>query len=809
MPTHERKRRDQNVFASLKATQIVDAKPALPAELIAAVLDHLRLPDLLRVARASKRLREMVYDDTRWVQKLKAMGAWNEAEARQEALHGHTKVDEGPDIDALNVLSRIPSIRGHARLEFATVYRLLAPLYFNLDSLFSLYENPEQQAQLLSNLVRFARCDNQDNDFLLETISSFEQRALDEFNSAYEAQDITKLSQYAHVLVTLNGGSSAIKCLVSCNPSLKASYDPLDCLDSVATGHVDLNPSQAFFDRLATAMVEQAELIDQVFPPTVDILSPFSQRLCEDVIQVYITNFLKSARERDAETFVKAYSGTFAQALRFVASLKPTKASPPDFGERAKELIVRCYKAHLDYYLSQEVALFKNKSESQVSHWEKELSDQEASTESFFMSSINRQAAKRDFLSSFKKVVMMPVTVLPFAAAAAAKPTDTTTKKPPSRNGEAPTTELAAKAAIMNSKLEGIKSLFSLELALNLTHYAKASLERTAVMVGMGGLYGEQAKRTCGDIFVALISILGGRHIKSGFDKAVGRLTNYRPRQHGESGQGVEPLVTFLELVNVGDLIQQMIQVFYTQELVSTNIVDPDDFLDPSVKEKKRFEQMLDERVAAGLNKGIDVLMDQIEHIFATTQLASDYNPEATNATVVDIGPSPTAQKVVDLVQSHTQMLVGSTDKNMLDVFTQEVGLRLFTVICKHIKRQRVSVLGGIALVSDINHYTAFVSTLRQKPLLPYFQALRELGQIYLVPIDVSPPSSAGGKKSSGSSIASSQAKDLAAIIADGQRYLGIFTADEVLEFAHRRADWYWVKGDVEKAMYGVGCCVS
>jgi len=51
-------------------------------------------------------------------------------------------------------------------------------------------------------------------------------------------------------------------------------------------------------------------------------------------------------------------------------------------------------------------------------------------------------------------------------------------------------------------------------------------------------------------------------------------------------------------------------------------------------------------------------------------------------------------------------------------------------------------------------------------------------------------------------------AKDMAAIIADGDRFGGIFRAEEVYEFAERRADWYNVKRDVERAMYGFGCMV-
>jgi recyclin-1 len=118
-------------------------------------------------------------------------------------------------------------------------------------------------------------------------------------------------------------------------------------------------------------------------------------------------------------------------------------------------------------------------------------------------------------------------------------------------------------------------------------------------------------------------------------------------------------------------------------------------------------------------------------------------------------------------------------------------------------------------LISDINHYSAFVATLRQKPLLPYYEALREMSQIYLVHID--PPATyfganANGKRASMLSTKATptqnQAKELATIIADSQRYHGIFTAEEVYEFAERRADWYLVKPDVERAMYGVGCSV-
>ncbi|KAF1981849.1 hypothetical protein K402DRAFT_363925 [Aulographum hederae CBS 113979] len=895
-----------SVLASLRQTKIVaPVKPVLPAELIATILDYLPVPELLRFARTAKRFREMVYDDTRWVQRIKSMGLWDEAEARRRfeegvrrqrerekeemarragvggangaggaagngiAAEGKTPVtlfdagveeeriaqrrktlEEGfADISltangssdstagaahrdpmvALKVLKSVRSIRGHARQEYGRVYGALAPYYLDLARslshtdpvLFRAFRDPEQQAQMLAQLKIFAKSDFAQGwharEEKLETmIGIFENAVLREFEQGYDAGDYDgRMKRYAHVLVTLNGGVAGIDMFIQNHVLMQQKETlgrPLDCLPSVPNGSILLGPSHDFLGRLATALNEQGAVIDKVFPTSVEVLIPFVERVSEEILGEYLTTLFDEAHDRNVESYLKAVSGIFEQCLLFSDMIKPAKSSKDDFSVTIKQIIIRCFEPHIDLYLSEELDFFKKTSEAQVEAWEKRLFDEEASTESFFMANVNRQAAKRDFLTSFKKVVMMPVNVLPTiplsspfatskpAAAQASSGSDAlglsssraNTPLPddraPSPRQEAPTTELAAKAAIMNSRLEGIKSLFSIEIALNLIHATKSNIERAAVFAKIGGQTGEEAKEQCDAIFVQLLQILGTRHIKAGFDKAVNHLADYNPRNVAEHNQpGVAPLVTFLELVNVGDLIQQMVDVFYVQEMVTTKLTDRDDFLSPAVKEKKRFEQMLDERVAAGLNKGIDVLMDEVEYLCATIQQPTDFNPTASEQ-MMDIGTTQTATRIVDIVSSHTGMLTGSTDKNMLDVFNQEVGLRLFTALCKHLKRQRISIDGAIKLISDTNHYHAYISTLKNKSLTQYFDALRELSQIYL--------------------ISPKHAKEIATIIADSDRYYGIFRAEEVYEFAERRADWFVVKRDVERAMYGIGCAV-
>jgi recyclin-1 len=759
-------------------------------------------------ARTSKRMQEMVYDDTRWIQRLKSMGCWNDVEAKQrfdeamrrklesqkaeeaqrtgvpgvgaaaglgiggvEPPHGSmtlfdadqdiqrqsleqkgrgrsSTLDKGfndmtltptftapqarsPMIDpqaALKVIAGVRSIRGRARQEYGTVYGALAPYYFDLARsrshtdpvLFRTYRDPEQQAIMLAQLKTFAKSDfaqgwNQREEKLDTMTGIFENAVLREFETGCEEKDYDgRMKRFASVLFQLNGGAACLDSFIHNHPMMldkEKLGNPRDCLPNLSSNQLTLEPSREFFHGLAIALNEETSIIDQVFPPSFDVLQPFLERVAEDIISEYITSLFDEAHDVSTDVYLKAVAGVFDQASQLAISLKPTKGSKANFQEEAIRIISRCFEQHIDLYLQQ------------VEAWEKRLNEEEQTTETFYMSNVNRKAAKQDFLSSFKKVVMMPVNVLPTIGGSGSRSSvvatpavngngglETPTRSDtPSGDGarspglQAPTTELAAKAAIMNSRLEGIRTLFSIEVALDLTHKAKSSLERAARFVRLGGQSGEEAKEQCEQIFIFLVQILGNRHMKLGFDKAVGHLADYRPREVADhSKEGVAPLVAFLELVNVGDLIQQMVEVFYLQELVAANLTDRDDFLSLAAKEKKKFESMLDERVAAGLNKGIDVLMDEVEYLCGTLQQPSDFNPPVGPngiAQLSDIGPSETAKRVVDMVSSHTSMLVGSTDKNVLDVFNQEVGVRLFTAICKHLKRQRVSVDGAIVLI--------------------------------------------------------------------------------------------------------------
>lgn len=856
----------------------------------------------------------MVYDDTRWVYRLRRMDCWNESEARRRAenspadaynftahtagrglnpsvtaIHefdpppsGPRLVDKSPsdaklkgrrrssinsasgpsdgfvpvlvasplaakpvadasvqgDL-ALSVLQRVRSIRGRARQEFGKVFEVLAPYYNDVVSsehpmkckVFTSYSSPEHQAQMLTQIHRFAKSDLAPGAYarsqrLAEVISIFDTAALLEFRKGYEARDIDgNMRKYAQVLHLLNGGQSSIEFFVHHNHLISGKDklgSPRDCID-YASGHgrVSLERTQQYLDRLQVAYAEDHAVIERAFPLPNLVLPQFLEHVGRVMLSPYLTSLFDESHSHGIDAFLKTVSGTFAQLKSLFIEMAQSNSAPGEYAATIRKVTLEIYEPHLDLYLAEELAFFRETSEAEVEQWARALSEQAASTEIFLMSNINRQADKKDFISSFKKVVMMPVNILSSyptlsgnksTAKALVHAENTDGGKHDARPStpapninpvtshplrsiapfplEAPTTELAAKVALMTSKLENIRSLLSIELALSLVHRAKGSLERAAQFNELDGPPGQAAKRQCSAIYVALLQVLGTQHVKAGFDKAVDHLSDYSPRRagaqsHAEAGKGVAPLTTFLELVNVGDLIQQMLDVFFESELIRLRIANRDDFFDPAVKEKKKFEQMLDERVAAGLGKGIDVLMDEAEYICATTQQPSDFNPPSPD---LDIGPTTTARKVIDLISTHTAMLTGGTDKTLLDVFSTEVGLRLFAALTKHLKRQRISTAGALPLLSDLSAYAGYISTFRNHDLNSYFAALREVGQIYL--------------------IAPHEAAEMAAIIADAERYHGVFTVEEVLEFAERRADWLSVKPRVERALYGQGCVV-
>lgn len=313
--------------------------------------------------------------------------------------------------------------------------------------------------------------------------------------------------------------------------------------------------------------------------------------------------------------------------------------------------------------------------------------------------------------------------------------------------------------------------LLSLDTALQVIHVNRDCIKRVETFTKYPDEIGARVSREIEEVAILFFHALGEGHVAPGFAKATKQIQEWKPRdvtggtagggekaeEDDEGNEQVEPLVHFFELVHVGDTIAQMVQVYFDQEL--SHHIDKNDFLNAVVREKKRFESNLDEAVAKGLNAGVDLLLGQAEHLIMTRQAPGDYYPDKNKD--LELGPSRACREAVDCLRTHCKMLVGTTDKNVLEVFYQEVGIRLHAIICKHLKRQIISLDGGFKVIADLNHYHAFISTLRQSSITPYFDALKMLGNVYII----------------------DSPKELAQIARDANMFGGTLSPEDLYEF--------------------------
>ncbi|KIP09764.1 hypothetical protein PHLGIDRAFT_126067 [Phlebiopsis gigantea 11061_1 CR5-6] len=332
-------------------------------------------------------------------------------------------------------------------------------------------------------------------------------------------------------------------------------------------------------------------------------------------------------------------------------------------------------------------------------------------------------------------------------------------------------------SASSSASFDKFELLLSLDTALELIHADRESLKRCETFAGYPGQYGHRVHETLEEIFVLMLQALGERHIRPGFERAAEQMRAYRPAEHEETNS-VAPLLQFFELVHIGDTMQSMVQVYFDKELAPH--IDKTDFLNTVVREKKRFEDTLDDSVAAGLNTGTETLMNQVEHIIMKYTKPREYYPPEDEP--LELGPTEGCREAIKCLQMHCQLLKGSTSKEVLEVFYQEIGIRLIAILQKHIKRQIISLNGGFQVIADLNAYHVFITSLKIPSIAAEFSYLKMLGHVYVV----------------------EDAKDLAQIVRDVTRYGGAYRPEDVYEFIQRRSDWKKIEKVVDKTMYNL-----
>ncbi|KAJ7695956.1 f-box protein pof6 [Mycena rosella] len=621
----------------------------------------------------------------------------------------------------------------------------------------------------------------------------------------------------------------------------QGQWRPLD--NFTADGFLNFDAMDEFMGVILGAIIEHGSRAVRVFPPASDVLVSFCDRVANEVVAEYITSLLTRAREISNAIYLKAAAATFRESWRMVDAIMQAAAERPDANverTRAEDVVYQMFEINMDEYLDEEVESVKQAFEVTCKGWDRQMADQGSggASSTRFLSSHNPAQVKRNVLASFTSVLLLPVTIVPRAVGGALMTggnaavqgiamlnpqrwggnsvaagngytrnlelekgpgtmlfdgdDEEDEKAPPSISSASSsvtrldlpsatpssrsTTSLSASinTPLANGKLE---LLLSLDVALELIHADHEALKRVETFAGYPGHYGHRVRDTIEELFILLLQALGGRHVNVGFGLATEQMTAYKPEEHQET-TSVAPLLQFFELVHIGDTIQSMVQVFFDKELAPH--IDRTDFLNAVVREKKRFENALDDSVAAGLNAGTEVLMNQVEHIILTLTQPREYYPPEDEP--MDLGPTKGCTEAIKCLEMHCKLLKGSTSKEVLEVFYQEVGIRLLAIIQKHIKRQIISLSGGFQVIADLNTYHVFISSLKVPSITADFSHLKMLGHVYVV----------------------DDAKDLAQIVRDVSRYGGAYRPEDIYEFIQRRSDWKKIEKTVDKTMYNL-----
>ncbi|KAJ3168848.1 F-box protein: endocytic membrane traffic, recycling ReCYcling 1 [Geranomyces variabilis] len=685
---------------------------------------------------------------------------------------------------------------------FRQMYTQLCPYFLDFrkrqkdSKVFKDFKDLSQVAVVLRKLKLFSDAhfilDCDDIHFAIETtIEWFESMLLGQFERAYDSKNISEMQRNAWAAYNLNGGHACVQLFISknpvffdptFNPSLISSKLPAG---GAAVGYTLADDFAKFSDYTLNNCRAQARIIAHVFPPEADALTSFVNKVFEDSVAEYLSAVLAAAKEREG---VGIYLHTLATGIhccmQFADYISVNDAAVPVQTDKLKASVVALVKPYTKTYMKQELEYMSSKFENELEKWanRKDAKKKKAgATAKYIADQDQAQAHKRQVMNTMKSIMFAPVALGKMVTGLGGNNKVKPHLQSLLDNAEPVTTLPVQQEDNVTYHLDddnSLNGLVSLELCLHLMHTNKEALGR--VLVVTSATDPTKIRTNVEKVFCALLSVIGPNHIKPAFDTAISRLSTAK-LSDAQDEKAVSPdSLQFFELVHIADLIQQMVEVYYQEDVKSW--IDESDFLADIVVDKKAFERLLDDCVASGMDKAIQVLVNQVDYILLVEQKKEDYNPLEKDV-VVDLKPTLACRRVIDCLNSHAKILYGVAEKNTMEVFFGEVGTRIFNVICKNIKRLQISQTGAMQLILDLNTFYTWSTTLRVSSVKKMFEVLKELGNLFLAD---------GGD-------------ELRKLVHDLPRYQGQLRIEEVYELLASRTDYKKIQKYVETKE----CCIQ
>lgn len=764
----------------------------IPIPVASAIAWHLDIPDLLLFALTSRNAHKAAHDPTLWVLKLRRMGVWE---------LGVPTGDTQPQFDTFSSPSQclltIYKLPRLARFQVLQIYRCLHEYYADLQSnlpyerlkIFKHFHTPHEQAQMLTNLLKYNKIDPLPTlrelvgQKITDLIEIFENALLRELEIHFDIADHDKTRLFVEILISLSNHQTLIDFFLqkTCfdNELIKFLNPEMFLIDEFfveSNGAFKLNEKRIdeFIDELASVFNEEARIIDVIFPQSIPMMYKVSEELISNQLQEIVLVLTTAAKEH--AVYLEMVPTLYKKlSVDFLEKLNPCHNVGESYHLLVHELIDLSYESFASEYLNEEKLALRQLCAEKILDWNSTVEKREEETTQNILKHVKVET-KNDFLSNFRKVFTI---------------SGNTDNASSEENEEVNYSKVQANARILAENIKSLKRNFNPELALTILKESKNSLKRLlhfrdfTINSVLSDIYS-----TMQEEFVNVIDSLSADHLKIGFERALTYLKGYNPKEISSlidesRGSAIGPLVIFFELINMADMIVQMLDIFYKEEMINLKIVRHENsILNPSLQSKRKMEAMVDKYVADGLNIGIDVLFREIDLVYLSFLRESDYNPPPN--TIAD-GATAAARRAVLVLEDNIDLLVDAAEKSVVEVFQQEVAERFFQVIVKVLKRSTISVDGAVTLISDLNLYYDFILSHikgNKRMVYPLFQALKKVGTIYLISGD--------------------DAKAIGQLVSDLSKFNGIFSQEEIYEFVQRRQDWPVIKKHVEKVMYGL-----
>lgn len=768
-----------------------DVIPVLVAQ---CITKYLPVPDLLSFSMVSKNAYKVANDPQLWVSKFRSMKLWDKA----RELATVTKQDFRKLEDPLVCFEHVIKHPKSAKFQLLKIHNAIAPYYLDLLSnkpydhlkIFKDFTTPEDQSKILNNLLIYNRIDYLESsrtivrDKIEALYEIFENALLRELEIHFDIHDYNTTRRFVRILIKLNNHQTLIDFFLqkSIFDNEESEIFNLETFDAdkyfVQKGDkygLNSEALKALMVEIAHIFNKQAKVIDTIFPQSV----PMMYKVCEELISNQLKELLMilvdASKSKHLYLSIVPFLYEFI-TTDFVEELKECNNVGESYKLLVVELVDMLFESFVVEYMREETLHFKSSSTKNILEWNKLISQREAETSQKILQHVKVET-KNDFLTSFKKVFII---------------NNSSGKDTTDDDDVANFSEIQAKAKILSENIKSLDKTLSPELVLEGLNEAKISLHRLSKFRNFSIVsVKNDIFASMQDIFITDMETIGTEHLRPGFEKGLLYLQTYNPssptytESHNESF--VEPLVLFFELINMADLIIQMVDIFYKEEMINRRVVKHENsILNPSLQHKKKLEGLVDKYVADGLNVGIEVLVNQIDNVYKTYLTEEYYNPP--EGIIPTFGPTDTAQRAVKILDENIDLLVDSADKSIVEVFQQEIAERFFQIIVKTMKKSTISVNGATNLISDLNLYYDFIVShikSNKKMVIPLFQSLKKVGSIYLI----------GGEDS----------KAIGKLVSDLSKFNGIFGQEEIYEFVQRRQDWPIIRKHVEKVMYGFG----